>query len=73
MFAFFDGYILGTHGADFFSGLDQACFARELPRLAVVEDEHVDAADEFFEGFLGDVDPKIHRIRDDEARLADLV
>ena len=41
--------------------------------FAVVKDEHVHAADEAGEGVFGDVDPEVHRVRDHEARLADLI
>lgn len=71
--AFLDRDIGGAHFADFLAGFDETGFAGELAGFAVVEDEHVHAADEAGEGVFGDVDPEVHRIRDDEARLADLV
>ena len=71
--AFFNRNIGGAHFADFFASFDEAGFAGELAGFAVVEDEHVHAADEAGEGVFGDVDPEVHRIRNDEAGLADLV
>ena len=71
--AFLDCDIGGAHFADFFASFDEARFAGELAGFTVVKDEHVHTADEAGEGVFGDVDPEVHRIRDDEARLADLV
>ena len=38
-------------------------------RFAVVQDEHVHALEQCEEVVLGDADPEIHRVRDDETRL----
>ena len=48
--AFLNRDIGGAHFADFFASFDEAGFAGELAGFAVVEDEHVHAADEAGEG-----------------------
>jgi hypothetical protein len=48
------------------AGLDEVRGAGEFLRLAVVDDEQVDALEHVVETLIGDVDPKIHRVRGDE-------
>ena len=73
VFAFFDGDVLRAEGLDGASGFDQAGLAGELARLAVVENEHVDAAKEADERVFRDVDPEIHGVCDDKSWRRDLV
>ncbi len=73
VFAFFDGDVFRAEGADGGSGFDEAGEAGELAGFAVVEDEHVHAFQQSEEVVFGDVDPKIHRVGDDEFRARHLV
>ena len=66
MFALFDRDDTGAEGLHFFAGLDQAGFLGQFARLAVVENEHVDTLEQFEERGLGNVNPEVHRVGDDE-------
>ncbi len=73
MFAFLHRDILRTHPSNRAPGPDQARVAGHLPRFAVVQDEQIDPRQERVEVLARRLDPKIHRVGDDKARLAHLV
>ena len=70
---FFDGDDARAEGLDFFAGFDEAGFLGQFARLAVIEDEHVHALEQIEERRLGDVDPEVHRVGDDELGFGHLV
>ena len=71
--AFFHRNNAGAEGLDLFAGFDQAGFFGQFACFAVIEDEHVDPLEEVEQGGLGDVDPEVHRVGDDELRFVHLV
>ena len=73
MLPLLDRHGRGAHLTDLTPRLDQAGFAGEFTGLSVVQNQHVDTGDQAEEFLLGDVDPEIHRVGDNEVGADQLV
>lgn len=73
MFAFFDDDVFGPEFMDFFECVEDVGFFGEEVGFAIVENEGVDAFQEFEEISEGDVEPEVHGIHDDEFGTTHLV
>ena len=73
MFALFHDHIFRAELVQLGQGGDHVLVAGQLPRLAVVEHEHIDALEQAQQVVHRDVHPQIHRVGDDELRLVELL
>ena len=73
MFAFFHDDVFRAELVDLARGFDEVVFLGELLSFGFVEDEAVDATQEFQQIGQSDVEPKVHRVSDDEFGTAHLV
>ena len=73
MFTLLDGDVLWPEFANEVASFDERIFASELAGFAIVEYEHVHPLEQRKEVVLGDVDPEIHRVGDDEPGPGHLV
>ena len=51
----------------------RVAMTRELLRLVKVEHQPIDLAQELGQLWLGDIDPQVHRVRDTQSRVRDLI
>src|SRR5262245_15138262 len=64
---FFYGNVRRSHFLNTATSLDEARFPRHFARFAVVEDEKINAPEQRIEIRPGSLDPKIHRVSNNEA------
>src|SRR6266480_2573708 len=73
MLAFFYRDIVWSHFPDPTPCFNETCFLRDLASFAVVQDEKVDAAKECIQISARSLNPKIHRVGNDETRTFHLI
>ena len=72
MLAFFDRDITRTHFPNAAAGLNQARLLRHLARFAVVQNQKIDIGQKRIQIFSRGLNPEIHRVGHDKARLLHL-